>query len=191
MKFNPEKCYVIHVTKKKIPFKLNYKLHNHTLQPVDNSKYLGVTISNDLDCGPHINNITSKTNKTLGFLCRNMKTCTCKLTYTSLVRPVVDYSSPVWNPSKKQQILQVEQIQRKAARYVFNAYLVRDSSAVRRLFVRLSGTMGRQSALHKENSGFATPTLGRHISMFRGYQILFSIQNPYINRFTNNFSIHS
>jgi hypothetical protein len=53
MKFNPEKCYVIHVTKKKIPFKFNYKLHNHILQPVDNSKHLGVTISNDLDWGPH------------------------------------------------------------------------------------------------------------------------------------------
>jgi hypothetical protein len=67
MKFNPEKCYVIHVTKKKIPLKLNYKLHNHTLQPFDNSKYLDVTISNDLDWGPHINNITTKANKTLGF----------------------------------------------------------------------------------------------------------------------------
>ena len=51
--------------------------------------------------------------------------------------------------------------------------------------------MGRQNALHKENSGFAAPTLGRHISTFRGYQILFSIRNPYINRFTNHFSIHS
>ena len=51
--------------------------------------------------------------------------------------------------------------------------------------------MGRQSTLHKENSGFAAPTLGRHISTFRGYQILFSIRNPYINRFTNHFSIHS
>ena len=63
--------------------------------------------------------------------------------------------------------------------------LVRDS------FVRLAGAVGRQSALHKENSGFATPTLGRHISTFRGYHILFSIRNPYINRFTNHFSIHS
>jgi hypothetical protein len=35
------------------------------------------------------------------------------------------------------------------------------------------------------------PTLGRHISTFRGYQILFSIRNPYINRFTNHFTIHS
>jgi hypothetical protein len=53
--------------------------------------------------------------------------------------------------------------------------VVRDSSAVRRLFVRLAGAMERQSVLHKENSGFATPTLGRHISTIRGYRILFSI----------------
>ena len=39
-------------------------------------------------------------------------------------------------------------------------FLVRDSSAVRRLFVRLAGAVGHQSALHKENSGFAAPTLG-------------------------------
>jgi hypothetical protein len=69
--------------------------------------------------------------------------------------------------------------------------LVRDSSAVRWLFVRLAGAVGRQSALHKENSGFAAATLRRHISTFRGYQISFSIRNPYINRFTNQFSIHS
>jgi hypothetical protein len=57
MKFNPEKCYVIHVTKKKIPLKFDYLLHSHILQPVKNGKYLGVTISNGLDWGPHINNI--------------------------------------------------------------------------------------------------------------------------------------
>ena len=37
--------------------------------------------------------------------------------------------------------------------------IVRDSSAVRRLFVRLAGAVGRQSALHKENSGFTAATL--------------------------------
>jgi hypothetical protein len=51
--------------------------------------------------------------------------------------------------------------------------------------------VGRQSAIHTENSGFASPTVGQHISTFRGYRILFSIINPYINRFTNHFSIHS
>ncbi len=29
------------------------------------------------------------------------------------------------------------------------------------------------------------------VGTFRGYQILFSIRNPYINRFTNHFTIHS
>jgi hypothetical protein len=50
---------------------------------------------------------------------------------------------------------------------------------------------GRQSALHKKNSGFVAPTPGWHISTFCGYWILLSIRNPYINRFTNHFSIHS
>jgi hypothetical protein len=52
--------------------------------------------------------------------------------------------------------------------FVFKKYdgvgVVRDSSAIRRLFVRLAGAVGHQSALHKENSGYAAPTLGRHIS---------------------------
>ena len=59
------------------------------------------------------------------------------------------------------------------------------------LLVRYSSAVRRQSALHKEDSGFATPALGWHISTFRGYRILFSIRNPYINRFTKHFSIHS
>ena len=52
------------------------------------------------------------------------------LTYTSLVCLVVEYSSTVWNPSKKQQISQVEQIQRKTAWYVFNDYRDRSPGAV-------------------------------------------------------------
>jgi hypothetical protein len=64
------------------------------------------------------------------------------------------------------------------------------------LFIRKSSPMihcgnRRQSAIYTENSGFASPTLGQHISTFRGYRILFSIRNSYINRFTDHFSIHS
>ena len=71
-------------------------------------------------------------------------------------------------------------------------FVVRDSSAVWRLIVRLAGAMGRQSALHKENSGFAAPTLGRHISPFRDYWIFFLsetliyITSPIIFLFIHN-----
>ena len=45
--------------------------------------------------------------------------------------------------------------------------VVRDSFAVRRNFVRLAGAVRRQSAIHKENSGFTAPTLVRYISTFQ------------------------
>ena len=83
MKFNQDKCYVIHVSKKTKPLKYNYLLHKHkhihVLQQVENSNYLGVTISNYLDLGPHINNIATKSNKILGFLRRNVKNCTRRI----------------------------------------------------------------------------------------------------------------
>jgi hypothetical protein len=44
-------------------------IHNHILEVVEeSSKYLGVTISKDLIWNAHINKITNKANKTLGFM---------------------------------------------------------------------------------------------------------------------------
>jgi hypothetical protein len=43
-------------------------------------------------------------------------------------------------------------------------------------FFRLAGAVERQRALHTENSGFASPTLGRHISTFCDYRILLKQQ---------------
>ena len=36
-----------------------YELHGHTLEVVDSSKYLGVTIKDDLSWGTHIKNTVS------------------------------------------------------------------------------------------------------------------------------------
>jgi hypothetical protein len=50
--------------------------------------------------------------------------------------------------------------------------------------------VGRQSAMHTENSGFASPALGRHISTFCGYRFLLTIRNPYINRLLKYIVFH-
>ena len=42
--------------------------------------------------------------------------------YTSLVRPILEYASPVWNPNTKQCIDKIEMVQRRAARYVLNRF---------------------------------------------------------------------
>ena len=69
--------------------------------------------------------------------------------------------------------------------------LVRDSSAVRWHYYFLLEPWDVRELYIRKTARLASPTLGRHISTFRGYRILFSIRNPYINRFTNHFSIHS
>ena len=49
MHFHPEKCQVIHIcTNKSFYRHPTYKLHGHTLESVENAKYLGVTLSEDL-----------------------------------------------------------------------------------------------------------------------------------------------
>jgi hypothetical protein len=63
MKFHPDKCNVLRVTNKTKKTEANYHLHGQT-----SAKYLGLTITNKLQWDQHINNITAKANKTLGFL---------------------------------------------------------------------------------------------------------------------------
>ena len=95
------------------------------------AKYLGVTIKQDLKWETHINNISKKANSTLGFLRRNLKVTSCSIkekAYKSLVRPQVEYASPVWDPYLKKNIDQIEMVQRRAARFVVNRY--RNTSSV-------------------------------------------------------------
>ena len=73
MKFNVAKCHSMRVTKHP-PHKQivhGYLLHNQVLENISSTKYLGVQITDDLDWGQHINEITSKATKTLSFLRRN------------------------------------------------------------------------------------------------------------------------
>ena len=74
MAFHPDKCSVLSVTIKKQPIQHNYILHNHILESVSSAKYLDITVQYNLKWDKHINDITSKGNKALGFLKRNLQT---------------------------------------------------------------------------------------------------------------------
>ena len=95
----------------------------HTLQAVDRYPYLGVSLSENLSWKPHILNITKKVNSTLGFVKRNLHHCQQKVkdqAYKSLVR--LEYGCTVWDPYRAYQKSWLEQVQRRAARFVTRTY---------------------------------------------------------------------
>lgn len=125
MEFNPSKCQVIHVTKRKHPIPTQYYLHGVHLESVSSAKYLGVDISNNLTWDEHINRSTKKANQTLGFLRRNIKVRSepiKSIAYQTLVKPQLEYASEIWSPHTQIQIDQVESVQRRAARWIKSDY---------------------------------------------------------------------
>ena len=122
MKFNVAKCHSMKVTRhqhhKQILF--DYSLHNQTFENVQSAKYLGITITDNMDWGQHVSEISSKASKTLGFLHRNLAFApksTKEVAYKALVRPKLEYAAPIWSPHSKLQINQIGKVQRTAARW--------------------------------------------------------------------------
>ena len=130
MAFNPDKCEVLRVSKKKNLIDAHYSIHGTVLQNVDSAKYLGVSIQSGLSWKPHINNICKKANCTLGFLRRNLRSCPPRIkerAYFTYVRPILEYASPVWDPVSKELIRKIEMVQRRGARFVKADYDQRHS----------------------------------------------------------------
>ena len=126
---------------KKKTIDAKYQLHGHTfctLESVTSAKYLGLTFTNKLQWDQHINSITSKANKTNGFLRRNLKIPSIRIkeqAYFTLARPLVEYASTVWDPYTQTDINKVEAVQRRVARYVANNH--RNISSVSNIIQRL------------------------------------------------------
>ena len=119
MRFNISKCFVMKVTQSR---KYKVCMNNSTLNAVIHRKYLGVVLQSDLWWSKHI---AAKANSTLSMIRRNIKKAPKPVReklYLTLVRPQLDYASSVWLPWLRQDILELEKVQRRAARFVHNNY---------------------------------------------------------------------
>jgi hypothetical protein len=122
MEFHPGKCTVLRITRKQKPIVHNYLLHG---QELPEAKYLGVTISHDLSWNKHIQDVTAKANRTLGFVRRNLRVSSPKIkerAYFGVVRPRLEYASVVWDPHSAANAHAIEMVQRRAARWALHRW---------------------------------------------------------------------
>ena len=122
MAFNTDKCFIMRVTlARKNITQHQYTMNGSVLTMTNDITYLGVVLNNKLQWDSQVNKMCAKSQRLLGFLRRNMYGCPAAVkerTYMTLVRPLVEYCSPVWSPHLKKHINKVERVQRVAARFV-------------------------------------------------------------------------
>ena len=109
------------ISNKKLSIPCTYHINNVSLDWVDKFKYLGVVIDKKLKWTDHINYSKSKATKLLNLLRRNLSNCSYAVKqrcYTALVRPHLEYAAPVWSPHYKAGCSTLENIQKRAARWI-------------------------------------------------------------------------
>ena len=119
------KCVHLPITNKTRPSSHQYSLLGHPLSKVDSHSYLGVKLYSKLSWVKHITEITTKSSKVLAMFKRTLGPCKPEVkctAYNMLVRPKLEYATPIWNPHTSSQIYHLERLQHYAARFVANDY---------------------------------------------------------------------
>ena len=91
------------------------------IQNVAQEKDLGVIFDPKLTFSQHVNEKVKKANGIVGLINKNfhyMSKDMFLILYKALVRPHLEYASPIWSPRFKKDRLAVENVQRRATRIV-------------------------------------------------------------------------
>ena len=98
MCFNATKCNIMWVSRTCDSKHFNYSLTGQVLEDVMDAKYLGVTLSNDLEWSKHV--------------------------YFSLIHSVIEYGATVLDTCHKYNSNKIKRVQRIAARFVKSRYTI-------------------------------------------------------------------
>ena len=86
---------------------------------------LGIFIQKDIRWNKQTQHASAKATRTLNFVKRNFPHCFPSVKeklYKNLIRPHLEYASAAWDPFTAKNILALESVQRRAARFVTNTY---------------------------------------------------------------------
>lgn len=117
-RFNPSKCEVMLITRT-LRTHLSLALYGQTLPNVNQAKIVGLSFNNQLKFEDHLQHLATKGSRALGLLCKSAKFLTVSTRlqlYKALVRPHLEYASPIWNGSTQTSLQQLTRVQKRAIR---------------------------------------------------------------------------
>ena len=104
----------------------SYHINGQVVNHCQHHKDLGIIMSSDLSWANHHASIVTQAYKKLGLLrrsfCSSNNISTKKLLYLSLVRSQLVYCSQVWRPILTKDIKLIENVQRRATKFILNDY---------------------------------------------------------------------
>lgn len=130
MKLNHEKTVMMRITNKKSPLLYQYLIRGDQISQTNSFKYHGVTFTSNQRWSTHINVICASARRKLGLLRHKIKNSPSPvklLAFNTLITPILEYASIVWDPQTKKDINKLERIQRLALRFIYNRYRRHDS----------------------------------------------------------------
>ncbi|XP_022809498.1 uncharacterized protein LOC111346476, partial [Stylophora pistillata] len=123
LKLKATKSKCMKITRSRSVTPCSYNINSIPLEQVKTHKHLGVIISSDLSWKPHVLSVAAKANKILGLLKRTFGKSSeaISIGYKSMVRPIVEYACPVWNPHQQYLSDKLERVQRNASRWILGS----------------------------------------------------------------------
>ena len=122
LKFHPDKMAAMRISIKGLESgKPQYVMKNKDLKVSDEEKDLGIIIDSKLSFEKHMQTKINKANSIMGVIRRTIEYLdkeTFKLLFTALVRPHLEYANAIWSPYLKKHIVAVENVQRRATKYI-------------------------------------------------------------------------
>jgi hypothetical protein len=115
LKFNTSKCHSMIFKRKSSPVRFNYTVSGSSLVPLNKSvNDLGFVFDLKLNPNLHIEQVCCKALKTLGFVKRVATefklVFPLKALYCSLVRPILEYGSVIWDPQTACNSVMLERV---------------------------------------------------------------------------------
>ena len=137
MGLNHKKCAIMSITHSHSKIEFPYVLCGKVIERVHSKADLGVIIDDKLSFNEHVDEITRKAYKLLGFVFRCGRYFTDRSSfltlYNVLVRNRLEYCSSVWNPFYQNAVDQIERVQKKFSRFLFYKFNIEKQSYDKRL----------------------------------------------------------